>query len=496
MITLRLDEIAAIVGGWLADATGAEVITGNVEFDSRKVASGDLFVALSGVKVDGHDYAAAAMDRGAAGVLAARPVGVPAVIVPPATEVDHHSYATEHDTDGSVAAVLEGMAKLARYVVDKLSARGLTVIGITGSAGKTSTKDIVHTILELAGDTVAPPGSFNNEIGHPYTALRCTEATKYLVSEMSARSIGNIAHLAAIAPPHIGVVLNVGTAHMGEFGSRDNIARAKGELVEALPADGIAVLNADDDYVAAMADRTSATVWSFSTLHKPVRVAATDIRLDNLSRPTFTLIGTDSQKVTHTAQVTLQIFGEHQVANALAAATAALAAGVDFATVAQGLRAHTVQSAHRMDVHHAGNDVIVIDDAYNANPESMRVGLRALALAAAKNGPGARSIAVLGPMAELGQDATADHVELMRTVAEQGIDLVVVVGTDENARAMINAAAAMGLRAIPTADTTQAATEVLKVLGRGDVILVKASNAYRLWQVAEAVVAQNGKQEN
>ena len=327
MITLRLDEIAAIVGGRLADATGAEVITGNVEFDSRKVASGDLFVALSGVKVDGHDYAATAMDQGAAGVLAARPVGVPAVIVPPATEVDHHSYATEHDTDGSVAAVLEGMAKLARYVVDKLSARGLTVIGITGSAGKTSTKDIVHTILELAGDTVAPPGSFNNEIGHPYTALRCTEATKYLVSEMSARSIGNIAHLAAIAPPHIGVVLNVGTAHMGEFGSRDNIARAKGELVEALPADGIAVLNADDDYVAAMADRTSATVWSFSTLHKPVRVAATDIRLDNLSRPTFTLIGTDSQKVTHTAQVTLQIFGEHQVANALAAATAALAAG-------------------------------------------------------------------------------------------------------------------------------------------------------------------------
>ena len=149
-----------------------------------------------------------------------------------------------------------------------------------------------------------------------------------------------------------------------------------------------------------------------------------------------------------------------------------------------------------MDVHHAGNDVIVIDDAYNANPESMRAGLRALALAAAKNGPGARSIAVLGPMAELGQDATADHVELMRTVAEQGIDVAVVVGTDENARAMINAAAAMGLRAIPTADTTQAATEVLKVLGRGDVILVKASNAYRLWQVAEAVVAQNGKQEN
>ena len=167
MITLRLDEIAAIVGGRLADATGAEVITGNVEFDSRKVASGDLFVALSGVKVDGHDYAATAMDQGAAGVLAARPVGVPAVIVPPATEVDHHSYATEHDTDGSVAAVLEGMAKLARYVVDKLSARGLTVIGITGSAGIPSPKDLVHTILELAGDTVAPPGSLNREIGRP-----------------------------------------------------------------------------------------------------------------------------------------------------------------------------------------------------------------------------------------------------------------------------------------------------------------------------------------
>lgn len=495
MIKLRLDEIAAIVGGTLADATGAETITGNVEFDSRKIKVGDLFIALAGAKVDGHDYADIALRQGAVGVLAARPVGVPAVIVPPVTEVNHQSYATEHDTDGSMAAVLAGMAKLARYVVGKLSANGLTVIGVTGSAGKTSTKDMLNSILSTVGETVAPPGSFNNEIGHPYTTLRCTETTQFLVAEMSARGIGHIAHLAAIAPPHIGVVLNVGTAHMGEFGSRENIAQAKGELVEALPADGIAVLNADDAYVAAMLERTRATMWDFSTT-KPAQVTATDITLDALSRPSFTLSATDNNGTNHTARVILKVFGAHQVPNALAAITAALAAGVTFEAAAAALSAHTAQSAHRMDVLDAGDGVIVIDDAYNANPESMRAGLETLALTKAQKPTPVKAIAVLGPMAELGNNASGEHAELMDIVAQQGIDVVVIVGTDDNARAMINAAAKLGLQSISTADTHEAAAAVLEVLAPGDVVLVKASNVYQLWQVAEAVLAKNGKQEN
>ncbi|WP_460490911.1 Mur ligase family protein, partial [Corynebacterium nasicanis] len=181
------------------------------------------------------------------------PVGVPAVVVTPRGRSDSNADIYAHDTDGSARAVVEALAALAHGVVTRLS--DLTVVGITGSAGKTSTKDLVASVLRRAGETVAPPGSFNNEIGHPYTALRCDADTRFLVAEMSARGIGHIAHLAESVPPHIGVVLNVGSAHLGEFGSRENIAQAKGELVEALPADGVAILNADDPFLADMAPR-------------------------------------------------------------------------------------------------------------------------------------------------------------------------------------------------------------------------------------------------
>ena len=212
-------------------------VTGTVEFDSRKVTSGGLFLALPGARVDGHDHAASAVAAGAVAVLAARPVGVPAIVVAPAADVaDTGAGVLEHDSDGSGAAVLAALAKLAAAVAAELVAGGLTIVGITGSSGKTSTKDLLAAVLSPLGEVIAPPGSFNNELGHPWTVLRATPSTDYLILELSARHPGNIAALAAIAPPAIGVVLNVGTAHLGEFGSREAIAQTKSELPQAVPA--------------------------------------------------------------------------------------------------------------------------------------------------------------------------------------------------------------------------------------------------------------------
>ncbi len=279
MIEMRLAEVAAVTGGRLHRASGDERVTA-VEFDSRAIRPGGLFLALPGARVDGHRFAAAAMAAGAAGLLAARPVDAPAVIVPPAPRATGTGL-DESDPDGSGAAVLAALARLAGHVVAALP--GLTVVGITGSSGKTSTKDLLAALLSPLGPTVAPPGSFNNELGLPWTALRAGPDTRHLVLEFSARGRGHIAALARAVPPRMGVVLNVGSAHLGEFGSTAAIAAAKGELVEALPADGIAVLNADDPAVAAMATRTAARVLTVGRA-PGATVRAEDVRLDGGGR--------------------------------------------------------------------------------------------------------------------------------------------------------------------------------------------------------------------
>ena len=497
MIPMTLAQIAEVTGGRLVDATGLEEVTGGVEFDSRKIAPGDLFLAIAGARVDGHDFAAGAVADGAAGVLAARAVGVPAVVVsPPAmAQTRTNSYITEADEDGSVAAVLHGLGLLTRHVIDRLVANGLTVVGVTGSAGKTSTKDIIASLFSSSGATVAPPGSFNNEIGHPYTALQCTTVTKYLVAELSARGIGHIAQLAAVAPPRIGVVLNTGSAHLGEFGSRENIAIAKGELVEALPATGVAVLNADDDHVAAMADRTNAEVWFYST-SSPQRVWADNIVLDASSRASFKLHATDAAGINHQRRVQLKIFGEHQVSNALAAVATALAAGLAFDDVVGALENHEPVSAHRMAVTTRSDGVVVIDDAYNANPESMRAGIAALAATRSHQPPGAKTIAVLGPMAELGEESHAAHAELIDYIAAKGIDVLVVVGEGDDSCTMATLGTKRGITTMIEADNFAAATTVAKLLQPNDAVLVKASNTYQLWKVAEYILDNRGKQEN
>jgi UDP-N-acetylmuramoyl-tripeptide--D-alanyl-D-alanine ligase len=387
-------------------------------------------------------------------VLAARPIGVPAVVVP------------------DVPAAL---ADLARAVLQRLP--DVTVVGVTGSSGKTSTKDLLAQLLAELGPTVAPPGSFNNELGHPYTVLRSTVDTRYLVLEKSARGIGHVAWLTRIARPRIGVVLNVGTAHLGEFGSRENIALAKGELVEALPADGVAVLNADDPLVLAMADRTAARVLTVG-LAATADVRAVDVTLDERGTPSYELV-----TATGSVPVTLAVHGEHQVGNSLAAAAVALELGMPLPAVADALGRARALSRWRMEVTERPDGVLVVNDAYNANPESMAAALRALTTMAR----GRRSWAVLGEMAELGGSAADEHRRVGELTAELGVDRVVVVGPDAQ---RLYAAAREGAVHVDDADAAIALLQAQ--LRPEDVVLVKASRSAGLERVALALAEPVG----
>ncbi|MEV4657602.1 UDP-N-acetylmuramoyl-tripeptide--D-alanyl-D-alanine ligase [Micromonospora sp. NPDC049301] len=457
MIALSLAEVATAVDGRLVAADPAATVTGSVEFDSRKVGPGALFVAFPGEKVDGHDYAAAAVSAGAVAVLGTREVpGVPMVLV----------------TDA-----LAAMGRLARAVVDRLP--GLTVIGLTGSSGKTTTKDLIGQLTARLGPTVAPPGSFNNELGHPYTALQAGPDTRYLVMEKGARGVGHVRYLCDVVPPRISVVLNVGTAHIGEFGSAETIALAKGELVEALPLDGLAVLNADDPLVDAMATRTVARVVRYGeSAHADVRAA--DVRLDERDRAAYTLVTPEG-----TAPVRLGLTGRHQVSNTLAAAAVARELGMPLAELATALSELRTVSSRRMDVFDRPDGVTVIDDSYNANPASMAVALRALA----GLGRGRRTVAVLGYMAELGPYERDGHAEVGQLTAELGVDRLLVVG--EPAAPIHEGATSVGDWGGESVLLTDqaAAIEVLRdELRPGDVVLVKGSR-YRTWEVVDALRA-------
>jgi UDP-N-acetylmuramoyl-tripeptide--D-alanyl-D-alanine ligase len=486
MIPLSLAEIARAVGGTLHDTDGGPVVTGTVEFDSRKLTPGSLFVAVPGERVDGHDFADAAVRDGAAGVLAAHPVGVPAVVVPPVSDAHTRSVALTGDKDGSGAAVLAGLAALARTVVDRLTdTSGLTVVGVTGSSGKTSTKDLIAQVLAPLGPTIAPPGSFNNELGHPWTALRADEQTQHLVLELSARGPGHIRALCETAPPRIGVVLNVGTAHLGEFGSREEIARTKGELVEALPLDGLAVLNADDPLVAAMARRTRARVVLVGE-SEDAEIRAVDVKLDEQARASFRLVTPVGE-----ADVTLTLHGPHHVGNALSAAAVALELGATPELVAQSLSGAQRMSARRMDVRTTDEGITVVNDSFNANPESMGAALRTLAAMGGAE-PRRRTWAVLGVMGELGDEAAAAHDELGHMAVRLEINRLVVVGPEgSDATAIHRGASREGSRgeeSVLVPDVDAAVALLREQLRPGDIVLVKASKVAALWRVADALL--------
>jgi UDP-N-acetylmuramoyl-tripeptide--D-alanyl-D-alanine ligase len=498
MIRLTLAEIAAITAGVLDRAADPEAaVTGQVVIDSRRASPGGLFAALPGEHADGHDFAPAAVAAGAVAVLASRPLPapVPAIVVPDVTEA---------------------LAALARVVLRRLPA--VTVAGITGSSGKTSTKDLTGQLAERLGPTVAPEGSFNNELGLPLTVLRADESTRYLVLEMSARGPGHIRALCDVAPPKIGAVLNVGRAHAGEFGSLDGVAKAKGELPEALPADGVAILNADDPRVLAMAARTAARIVTFSVAPggrppgirprmgglpappsppgPPIRgrapgteagadVSAADIRLDDLGRASFRLLMPGG-----IAPVTLRLHGAHHVPNALAAAAIAAELGMDTPAIADALSQATARSKRRMELRERPDGVLVLNDAYNANPESVRAAIEALAHITRSRG-GRRGFAVLGHMAELGDISRQSHEEAGRLAARAGVAGLIAVG--EEARPFLD-----GARAVPgwhgealaAPDAKTAMVALRNLLRPGDVVLVKASKVAGLWKVADGLLSE------
>ncbi len=455
MIAVTLGEIAALTRGELIPGSDpTSVVRGGVAIDSREVQPGGLFAALPGQQADGHDFATAAVDAGAAAVLAARPIDAPGVIV---------------------ADVPVALGALARAVLDRGSAR---VVGVTGSSGKTTTKDMLAQVLATTGPTVSPRNSFNNEIGLPLTVCRVEEETAWLVLEYSARGPGHIRALTEIARPEIAAVLNVGRAHVGEFGDIDAIATAKAELAQAVPPTGAVVLNADDPRVAAMASGVSGEVVMFG------RAAEADVHIsaiepDELDRPRLQL-ETSSGRI----DVQLQFVGDHQASNAAAVAALALTAGLSLEAVAVGLEAATQVSRHRMELHRLPDGTTIVDDAYNANPESMRAALDALARL-----PGKQRWAILGPMRELGAGSADMHAEVGRHAASVGVDRLLIVGEDAAPIAAgARATAGWTGRVDVVADAVEATRWVDTQRGAGDAILVKASNSVRLWSLAEHLI--------
>ncbi|MFD3842465.1 UDP-N-acetylmuramoyl-tripeptide--D-alanyl-D-alanine ligase [Streptomyces sp. NPDC058642] len=459
MYPMSLTEIANVVGGRLSDVLDPEAhVSQPAVFDSREAAPGSLFIALQGEPTDGHAYAEAAVNKGAVAALVTRPVGVPAIVVDD---------------------VLTAFGRLGRHLLNGALGRA-QVVAITGSAGKTSTKDFIAQVLP--GNVVATPQSFNNEIGLPLTITMADERTGFLVLEMGARHIGDIRELTEIAQPDISVVTNVGTAHLGEFGSRDNIAQAKGEIVEALPRQGLAVLNADDDFVQEMKNRTKGHVVTYG-LSETATVRAVDITIDDQGRASYTLVTPEGD-----AMVRLQFVGDVQVHNSLAAAVVGREAGLGVEEIATRLSQAQPRSRWRMETHIRADGVTVVNDAYNANPTSMRHSLNALV--SMTGGRDQRSVAVLGRMNELGEDARTAHEEIGQYAAELGLDQIILVGGNE-AGWMQEGVTKAGGNAIHLPDQDTAMDLLHNILRPGDVVLVKGSRGVQLQELADRLLQPN-----
>ena len=462
MIRLTLAEIARVVDGQLLQPTSAEaVITGSVETDSRLVATGSLFVAKPGEVTDGHLFVAKALERGAVAAIVQQQVevDVPQILV-----------------GDSVLA----LGRLAKHVMAVLrDQHNLKVIGITGSNGKTTTKNMLREILSRVGETIAPIESYNNEVGAPYSMLRCDEQTEFLVAEMGAGGVGSIAYLAEIAQPAIAVELKVGLAHVGEFGGIETTAAIKAELLQTLPSGATAVLNADDGWVREMAeDYAGEKIW-FGT------AAEADIRAENIA---LTIQGTSFDLIVRESparRVTLQILGEHHVMNALAAISVALQLDVPIDLAIQALEQMPLAERWRMQLTNRGDGVTVINDAYNASPDSTKAALQTLAQLGRS---GRRTIAVLGEMAELGEFAREQHDAIGRVVVRLNIDQLVVVG--ERAKLIHLGAMQEGSWDGESQYFDQAddALRFLQDLVRaGDIVLVKSSKSANLRHLGDAL---------
>jgi len=458
MIAMKASEIAAVVNGTLhgADLTISEAPV----IDSQQAIKGSLFLAIQGERVDGHDYVADAFSRGAVLALTSRSVSQTHILV-----------------DDVVIA----LGKLAQHVRSNLL--NLTVIGITGSQGKTTTKELLASVLSAAAPTVAPHGNFNNEIGAPISLLQCTEETKYCIVEMGARHRGDIAHLCTIAQPNIGVVLKVGSAHLGEFGSIQAIAETKSELIQSLTAEGTAILGTYDNFTPAMAALHKGKTLTFGESSE-CDIRATDIEVRE-GRAHFDLITPEGRSA-----VALRIVGLHQVSNALAVASVATVLGFSLDQIASGLSTAESHAKWRMEISELPS-LVLINDAYNASPEAMAAALQTLVFFAQERG--GESWAFVGKMHELGESSSADHAAIGTLASDIGIDHLVCVGAPEYAEVI---PASSGTTVHYCTDIA-AAVDVAKNLNKGDVVLVKASRSEKLELLADAISAQwlSGLQE-
>lgn len=456
MIPMSLAQVAAAVDGKLSETADPEaVVTGGVEYDSRKAGPGGLFLAIPGDKVDGHDFAAKAHAQGSLATIATRDIDTPAIYVDDA---------------------IDALTKLAKHIAAVSTAR---IIGVTGSNGKTSTKDLIGQLCADLGPTVATEGNFNNELGHPYTVCRVEPDTEYLVLELAARNLGNITELCEIAPPSIGVVLNVGISHLDGFGDIETTAQAKSELPRFLGADDTAVLNADDPRVAAMSAKTEAKTRSFG-IERPADVTAEDLDPAD-GRYHFTLRTPDG-----TAPVQLRLWGLHHVYNALAAAAVLGRLGATPGQIATGLSKAGRLSQRRMDVFTRADGTTVIDDSYNANPASMGAAVRTLGQLPTRG----RRIAVLGLMADLEELSETCHRRVGEQAAAAGVDEIIAVG--DGTQPIVTGADGVTATHVPD---QAAAIELLRNrLRPGDAVLVKGSR-YRTWDVADHLRAKEDKDQ-
>ncbi|MEG0589377.1 UDP-N-acetylmuramoyl-tripeptide--D-alanyl-D-alanine ligase, partial [Aurantimicrobium sp.] len=456
MISMTLADIAQTMQGTLVlGSTGSNadtVISGLTDTDSRLITPGDIFVAKPGEFTDGHLFIPAAVENGAAVVIVDHEVEttVPQIVV-----------------DDTVVA----MGRLATEVVARVRAKGnLTVVGITGSNGKTTTKNLVASMCERVGPTVFPRDSFNNEVGTPITMLKITEDTRYLVLELGASGKGHIKRMTDMVRPDIAAVLMIGLAHAGEFGGIETTVESKRELIESLGPDGIAILNLDDPRVMSMASVAPGEIITFG--HSP----EANVRVSDISS---SIEGTEFELHTPAgdAHVRFKVLGEHHAMNAAAATAIALTLGFELGLIVTSLES-VIRAEHwRMELM-GGNGVTVINDAYNASPDSMAAALKTLRQVA---GPDNRTIAVLGEMAELGEYAGEEQDRLALLIVRLGIDQLVVVG--DGARRLHISAINEGSwdgesKFYSTPD--EAYDYLSSLLRAGDIVLVKSSNSAKL----------------
>ena len=446
MITLTAGEIALLVGGELLCDRDLLISKAPV-FDSRLATPGCFFLALKGENADGHEFAADAYRNGAMFSLTSQRIDGPCIVV---------------------KDVLEALSILAAFIRKRLDK--LVVIGITGSQGKTSTKDLLTHMLGAVGPTVAPAGSFNNDLGLPITLLQCDDRTRFCILEMGARHMGDIARLCEIAKPNIGVVLTVGTAHIGEFGSREVIAQTKGELIASLDKDGIAILGTYDEFTPKMASLHQGQVILFGE-KADIQVRAADVEMRE-GRPHFDLVTPAGRDA-----VGMRAVGAHQVANALAVAAVGTALALPLELIASSLSTAEISSKWRMELHESA-DLLIINDAYNANPESMSAAMRALVLFAQERGGSAW--AFVGKMNELGQTQAPQSAAIGALAVELGIDHLVEINAPEYGEPV-------GAMVIHQRPTIESALDLVDYFAPGDVVLVKASRSQGFEVLAESL---------